>query len=280
MADALTGLTEVSGTIETIVSAEIQEVLSASIVVFPTLKDISAMVGPGMNTVKIPRFSSFTVQTKSENTDTEAAINAFSTDDLALDQHKYVSFLVEDIADLQSRVNTVSEYVKQAGVDLAVQMDQALLDGLEAGVSTSAPDHKIAYAGSDLAKIDVLNARELLNVAKVPMAERCLIVSPGSEAALMNISEFTRVDEAGGSAALRNGQIGRLFGFDVLMSPLAEDLKTMAYHKSTMAVARQLAPRAQSFNDIKALGQRWVLDHIYGYKQLDGGKRSVLLGTA
>ena len=59
MADVLTGLTETSATAEAIVSAEVQEVLTASMVVPPTISDYSSMVGPGMDLVKIPRFSNF-----------------------------------------------------------------------------------------------------------------------------------------------------------------------------------------------------------------------------
>lgn len=282
MADALSGLTEVAGhTIEAVVSAEIQMVLNANVVIPGAIMDYSAMVRPGMDTLKIPRMGKFTVGTKAENTAVDAQLNAFSSDSLALDQHKVVQFLIEDIADLQSKVAVAQEYVAQAAKDLAVQMDQKLIDDMEAGVSTSAPDHKIAYVGSTvLAKVDILAARELLNVQNVPQEGRSLLVSPGSEADILNISEFVRVDESGGSLALRNGQIGRLFGFDVLMSSQAEDLKTLAFHKSCHAFARQLAPRVKMFDDVPNLAVRYSLDHIYGSKHLDGGKRLVLLGTA
>lgn len=280
MADALSGLTEVSGTIETIVSAEIQMVLNANLVVVPTITDYSSMVGPGMNTLKIPKFGKFTVNTKIENTAVDAQVNAFSTDDLALDKHKVIQFLLEDIASLQAKVQVTQAYVAQAAKDLATEMEQTVLDAIEAGVSTSSPDHKVAYAGSVIAKADILGARELLNLQNVPLADRSMVISPGSEADILAISEFVRVDESGGSDALRNGQIGKLFGFNVLVSSLAEDAKTMCYHKTCHAFARQLAPRVQQMPDIANLATRWSLDHIYGSKALDSGKRQVLLGTA
>lgn len=280
MADVLTGLTETSATAEAIVSAEVQEVLVAQMVVPPTISDYSSMVGPGMDRVKIPRFGSFTVNTKAENTAVDAQSVAFATDSLLLDQHKVVQVLVEDIADLQAKVAITQVYVQQMAKDLAADMDLKLINDIETGTSASAPDHRVAYAGATLAKADILGARQLLNTQNVPMADRTLLVSPVSEAALMAISEFTRVDEAGGSAALRNGQIGKLFGFDVIMSSQVEDAKTLAYHKSAHAFARQLAPRVQQFNDIPNLAQRWSVDHIFGSKSLDSGKRQVLLGSA
>lgn len=281
MADVLTGLTETSATAEQIVSAEVQEVLTANVVMPPLISDYSSMVGPGMDRVKIPRFSNFTVNTKSENTAVDAQSIAFSTDSLLLDQHKVIQVLVEDIADLQAKVQVTQAYVQQMAKDLAAQMDQKILDDMEAGVSTASPDHKIAYAdATSLKKDDILNARKLLNIQNCPLADRAIVCSPAEEASLLAISEFVRVDESGGSAALRNGQIGKLFGFDVFVSSQAEDLKTMAFHKSAHAFARQLAPRVQQFNDIANLAQRWSVDHIFGSKTLDSGKRQVLLGTA
>ena len=281
MADAITGLTEVSATVEEIVSAQVQEVLTASAVVPGTIMDFSSSVGKGMDKLKIPRFGNFTVDTKAENVAVDAQVNAFSTDDLDLDQHKVIQFLIEDIADLQSKVAIQTEYVNQAGKDLAAELDQFLIDGIESGTSTAAPDHTIAYDNAtDLQKTDILEARRLLNAQNVPQSDRTLLVNPDSEKSLMGISEFTRVDESGGSAALRNGMIGKLFGFDVIMSSQAEALKTLAYHRTAHAVARQMAIKTERDRDLPNLSDRWSLSHLYGDASLDSGKRQVLLGTA
>jgi N4-gp56 family major capsid protein len=280
VADNISGLTEVAGTIETVVSAEIQMVMNANIVVPGTIMDYSSMVRPGMDTLKIPRMGKFSVVTKAENVAVDAQVNAFSTDSLPLDQHKVVQFLIEDIAELQSKVAVAQEYVKQAGTDLAVQMDLKLLTDMAAGVSTASPDNKRAYAGSAIAKADILLARQLLNEQNVPLNDRSLIVSPAQENALLSIAEFTKVNESGSEVALRNGQMGRIFGFDVFVSSLALDAFSLAFHKSCHAFARQLAPRVKLFDDVPNLATRYSFDHIYGSKHLDSGKRLVVLGTA
>lgn len=283
MADALSGLTEVSGTIEAIVSATVQEVLTAEAIMPPLVSDWSSMAGPGMDRVKIPRFSNFTVNTKSENVAVDAQVNAFSTDDLIMDKHKVVQWLLEDIANLQSKVAVTQAYIQQSAKDLAAEMDQTILDALEAGASAAAPDHRIAYTdgvNNDIEKADILNARKLLNIAKVPMADRAMVISPAQEAFLLAIGEFVKVNESGSEASLRNGLIGKLFGFDCYVSPLAEDLKSMFFHKSALAFARQLAPRYKTQDDLANLGVRHSVDHIYGCKVLDSGKRIVLVGTA
>lgn len=280
MADALSGLTEVDVTIEEIVSTELQEVLTASAVMPGAIMDMSAMVGPGMDTLSIPKFGHFTVGTKSENTAVDAQTNAFTVDKLLLDQHKVVQFLLEDIASLQAKVSVTQAYIQQIGKDMAAEMDLKIINDMESGVSTSAPDHKRAYVGSVIAKADILLARQLLNEQNCPLSERSAVISPAEEAAILAISEFVRVDESGGSVALRNGEIGKLFGFTIMVSSQAEDLKSLFFHKTAHVFARQLAPRVQNFNDIPNLAMRWSVDHLYGSKHLDAGKRAVLLGTA
>lgn len=279
MADALTGKTEVDATIEDIVSLRIQEVLTAEMVAWPLMSDYSAEVGPGMDTLKIPKFGNFTVSSKSENTPVDAQVNAFSTDNLALDKHEAVQFLVEDIADVGSKISIVAAYLDQAGRDLAAKMDSNLLSALDSGVSTSAPDHDVKYndaTNEDLEKVDILEARKLLDVARVPKGDRWAIIPPSQEKNLLLISEFVRVDESGGSMALRNGQVGKLFGFDVVVSTqMATATSSLFGHRSAAAVARQMLPKVEQDRDLPNLADRHSISHIYGVKILDAGKRYV-----
>lgn len=278
MPDALTGLTEVDVTIEEIVSSQVQEVLTAEAVMPGTVMDMSGMVGPGMDVLKIPKFGAFTVNTKSENTAVSAQINAFTSDDLSLNQHKVIQFLLEDIAEIQSKVMTAQTYINQAARDLAAEMDGAIITALVASPSAAAPDHIVDFGNTPtdtISKTDFLVARQLLNTAKVPQSDRFCLISPTREKDILGISEFVRVDESGGSESLRNGRIGRLFGFDVIMSPQGVDDGTVFYHKSAMVFARQLAPRVQTESSLANLGTRWSVDHIYGVKALDAGKRAV-----
>lgn len=283
MADAITGKTEVDATIEEIVSTRVQMVLTNSMVAWPLMSDYSEQVGPGMDTLKIPRFGSFTVATKVENTAVDAQVNAFSTDDLALSSYKVIQWLLEDIANLQAKVSVNSAYIDQAGKDLAAEMDLTLLAGLDAGVSTSAPDHDIKYndaTNEDLEAIDITEARRLLNVQNVPMEDRWGIIPPDKEKDLLNISDFVKVNESGSIGALRNGQIGRIFGFDIVVSNQMNTANSSLFgHKSAAAVARQLMPKSEIDRDLPNLSDRYSVSHIYGTKVLDSGKRFVRFTT-
>jgi len=279
MADAISGVTEVASTIEQLISTRVQEVLTSTEIVAPTLSDFSDQAVPGIDRVKIPRFSNWTVDNKAENTAVDAQTNSFSTDDLLLDKHQVIQFLLEDIAELQAKVAVVPEYLNQMGRDMGAKRDNDSLSELESGVSTSAPDHEIKYADTGtnvMAKVDILEARKLLDAAKVPKSERFGVVPSDKEKDLMNISEFTRVDEAGSSMALRNGQIGQLFGFVMLSS---EEIPTsgaaLFYHRTCAATASQMQPKTEKDRDLPNLADRWSISRLWGVKTLDSGKRQV-----
>lgn len=281
MADVSTGVSAAGNTIQQLVSAQVQEVLNANLVAAGAVQDLSSLVGPGQDTVKIPKMGKFTVNTKSAGTAVNAQTNAFGTDDLALSQYKVIQFLVEDIAQLESKVAITQAYVKQAAIDIATEMDAKIITDMAAGASSSAPDHRIAWDNAlALLKQDFLNARRLLNIQNVPMNERSCIISPSEEASVLSIDSFVKVNESGGDSALRNGQIGRLFGFDVMVSSQAADAASLFFHKTAHSFARQLMPKVEYFRDVPNLSDRWSISHIYGSKHMDSGKRCVLVGSA
>jgi len=279
MADVITQKSSVSATIQQLVSSQVQMVLVANVVVPGTITDYPA--GPGMDTLKIPRIGKFTVATKVAATAVSAQTNVASTDDLVLNQHKVVQFLVEDIAGVQSNIDVMGQYLEQAGKDMAVEMDNYFIGIMAAGASAAAPDHQLAFAsGTALTKADILLARQRLNEQNVPQDERCCLISPANEAAILSIQEFTRVNEAGSAAGLRNGEFGKLFGFTFLLSTQVADAGSLFYHKSAVASGRQIMPKVEYFRDVPMLADRWSISHLYGGKILDSGKRIVEIGTA
>lgn len=282
MADALQGKTEIDAvSLEAIAASRVQSVLTDAMVAWPLVEDYSALVGPGMDLIKIPKFSNFTVNSKAENVAEDAQINTFSADSLLLDKHDVVQYLIEDLASLQSSVEQVARFNDQIGRDMAAKMDLRLLTVMDSGVSTSAPDHKIPFADAtneDLEQQDILEARKLLNVQNLPMEDRWGIITPAQEKNLLLISDFVKVNESGSIGALRNGQIGRIYGFDIVVSNQMGTFTNNPVffgHRSAAAVARQLMPKVEQDRDLPNLADRHSISHVYGVKVLDSGKRYV-----
>ena len=56
---------------------------------------------------------------------------------------------------------------------------------------------------------------------------------------MLNLAQFINADQYGGREALLNGEIGRVFGFRVIVSNLLADAEAYAYHRSCLAFASQ-----------------------------------------
>lgn len=275
------GLTETSATSAELVANLVQETLKQSAVLMPTLTDYSRFAVKGAASVDVPRRNQFASSNKTENVDLVAQELTFSKDTIPLNLHKAIYAKLEKIADLQASVEVEAEILMEQAKELALQMDRDLLAQLELA-SVAAPDHNVAYVGASLGKADILEARKLLNIQSVPQEGRFLLISPASEKALLDISDFVHVDKYGPSAtaALHNGELGRIYGFSVIMSTIADDLKTLAYHKSAVGFAVQQQPEYKTMDELKSVSKEHLLHWVYGCKVMDLGKRQVLLGTA
>ena len=75
--------------------------------------------------------------------------------------------------------------------------------------------------------------RKVLNARKVPMTDRFFAVTPAAEAAILNVDQLQKANEAGTDGMLREATIGRLFGFTIVSDPSLT--KSVAYHRDAFA---------------------------------------------
>lgn len=276
------GNAEVSGTIQALISQVVQQELKQKSIYASIVKDVSNLVGPGMNSVAFPKTGSFTAETKAENTALNKQILTFTNDTLALDQYKAILVALEDIAGLQARPDIVQEVIKRMSSELVLEMDKHIHSQLILA-SAAAPDHRIVYANSGtdntIGKADILEARRLLNVQFAPMDGRILSVNPDSEKHLLSIADFVQADIYGSAGGLINGELGKIYGFTVVMSTIPTQVQSVAFHRDAVVFARQMDVKFEMDRDIDNLSDKYAMSCIYGAKQLQGGKHSVLLGT-
>lgn len=274
------GLTEVQATVQETVADMVQEYLIQEAVLMPLVMNIPTK--PGEDRVKIPRSGDdFTADTKAENTALTAQVITYTTDDLLLDKHKAVQVRVEDRADVQSMIALVQDIVPRMVKTLALDIDTQIVAQLELA-SAAAPDHRLAYDNAtSLGKTDLLIARQLIHEQNLRFNECYIGVSPASERNLLAIDDFVHVDKYGATASgLNNGELGRLYGARVIMSNEFDDAKTIVWHPSACAFARQVNPLFEDDRDLPNLATLYSLSHLYGTVVLDGGVRQVVLGTA
>jgi len=140
------------------------------------------------------------------------------------------------------------------------------------------------YANSPtdtIAAVDILEARRLMNVQVVPQANRYMLISPDQEKAMLQIANFIEVFKYGADAvALKNGELGRIYGYTVLMHTGLSAADTLFWHQSAVGFARQMNPEYATDFQLASVSQEYLLHNLYGVKVLDAGKRQVYFNGA
>lgn len=283
---ATMGVTEIAAVSQQEIMANmVQQYLQAA-AMFPQ-RVMTFQVAPGIKSVDIPRTGGFTVADKAENTSVNAQVITWAVDNLPLSEHRVIQVNLEKIANLQSKVAQEMQIAERAGLDLAYDTDLKIVTEFYASVSTTAPDHIVAYANSGtsntLGAADVLNAKKLLDIQKVPQDGRYLAVDPVGYSELLAISDFVRVDAIAANQTtegIRPGVVGRIYGFEVFMSNAVTEDQNIAFHKSALAYGVQQGVTYDTDKDLPNLATLHSFDQIYGVKGLDSGKRVVVMGKA
>ena len=84
-----------------------------------------------------------------------------------------------------------------------------------------------------------VDARKLLNDARVPMDGRVAVVGSSVEAALLKSPQFARADQAGDANALRGATVGRVAGFNVVTAPVLDPDEGYVFHRTAFALSSQ-----------------------------------------
>ena len=184
------------------------------------IEDYSALVGSkGFgDVVHVPEISLISADDKSAGSDVSYDATATTETQLALDKHKYVAKIFEDVLMIQSEADLVEKYARMMGEALARQLDADIfteLASLEDSLNLAADDTITA------AEFESLLATLGENDIPYMDGECALVVNPTLFADILNPSAgiaqyFIRNDAVGeGNRGLRTGLVGSLYGVDV-----------------------------------------------------------------
>jgi hypothetical protein len=184
--------------------------------------------------------------------------------------------------------------------ELVAPATEAIMQGIEAKILTLRDDitQEVGGAGDPNPWDDpraLLDARRVLNQAKVPWPNRSAIIGPEMAAAYLQDPLFVQADQRGDTDGLREARVGRKFGFDVfesnaIMGPgptidMGESTTEVgvAFHETAFAlVTRTLAlPKGAASAAVfsgEGFGIRVVMDYDIDQKQ-DVVSMDVLLGV-
>jgi hypothetical protein len=216
-------------------SAGVQSAYAQAQVVIPTLTNTFSGTAARGNTVHIIGAVTPTIVDYADEGRTISAEALSDTEVLLqINQEKAFSVYVDDV-DLTQVNGTFDAWVQSAGRALAEDSETYVLgklldEGTEAGTPT--------INSGETAKAAIRLVRKTLADSKVPAANRYLVVNPAmSDLLLAGLSD---VALAGSADELRNGMLGRLYGFSVLESALLGDPDVptaVGYHSAAVAFA-------------------------------------------
>ena len=277
MAHDPTGYSDISSISRELVSAEIQAVLKEEAQLLPTVMDYTGQVAPGADSVRLPRLAELAAADKSQGSDTEAQVMTVSSDVLNLDKHKQILVEIEDKARIQSAVNLEAEVIKEQAREMALQIDKDIFFALKS-VTHSGTDHLLDYSSASdnvIALADIVKARELLRKQKFQFRDDnyFMLISPEKEREMLSINNFIKSNEYGlpGNSPLIAGEIGRVFGFRVLVSTICADDDAVFYHKSHVGFAMQSAAKFERDRNLRNLSDQLAVSSLYGVKALRDG---------
>jgi N4-gp56 family major capsid protein len=232
--------------------------------------------------VNITSFSDPSVRDYTKNTDITWDLLTDATQQLVIDQAKYFAFSVDDIDKRQALSGFVEETTLGASYNLVDASDTYISGLMAAGAGTDLGSDAISTATGayDL----LVDLRTALTRAKTPSNGRWVVVPPEMYAKLLQDDRFIRADASGTTAGLRNGQVGRAAGFDVVESntvPSADADGTgtgtalaytvLAGHSMATTFAEQIAKvKAVDLQDQFGEGIKGL--HVYGAKVVRGAQ--------
>lgn len=144
---------------------------------------------------------------------------------VALDQWPQVSFLICDGEEDRAALDLVDTLLVPAVIAMAQGIDRVVGSQVyhflenAAGHANNGDETNIrAY---------MLETREMLNRNNVPLANRTMILSPGTETEALSVEQFTDANKVGDNGtALREAALGRKYGFDIFMSQTQPEVST------------------------------------------------------
>lgn len=203
---------------------------------------------------------------------------------LLISESKYFAFEVDDI-DMRQAANggaLMNEAASEAAYGLADVADQYVA-GLYTAVQAANAISTTAITDPAKAVKGLLDLKTKLDVANVPTQGRYVVVPPWYLNLLLQSDLFARVDASGTSEGLRNGTVGRAWGFDVMMSNncvliTGDDYAVMAGVPGAISFAEQIV-KVEAYRPESAFSDALKGLHLYGAKVVRPDALAVLTAS-
>lgn len=275
--DVITGNTEIGNTKQDLIAAVVQRELAFKAKLTPFFTDLSSLVGPGMQSISIPKLSSFTVADRAEGVAGEISALTSSVDKLDMNQNLYVSYLIDPMTAIQSNIPAQLEFAKRAAAAQARKIDELII----AELGNIAHDFINVGADANVTYANVLKMVRELEENEANMDECVWLVSPAQKEAIFGLAEFKNQYQFG-QAVLPSGVIGTILGIPVVMHSGMSSVQVYLAEKSGLAYAFQ---KTASYGEQDELAygvgaKRAAIDQLFGLKGMQLGQKGAASGKS
>jgi hypothetical protein len=171
--------------------------------------------------IEIPDAANPAVRVKSEDTAGTYANITETLQNIQITRQAYVGFIVEDIAELQSKYAVRSNYTTKSTYSLMAHLEGDATSGLQSLPSSFS--QLVGNLGADPTTDNLIRAVQYLDDGDVPEGDRFFYMSPGTHAALLKQDVFVSGDY-GPSGAISSGRVTKpVYGATTHVSTLASN---------------------------------------------------------
>ena len=206
---------------------------------------------------------------------------------VSINRHFEYSRFIEDITEAQALSSMRQFYTTDAGYALSRAVDTDLINlgrSSNGGAGTNAyatgafigGDGTTAYVAasnneSALTDAAIRRTIQRLDDNDTPMDQRFFIIPPSSRNTLMGLARYTEQAFVGDGNAIRNGEIGNLYGIPVFTTSNCDTASGSAAarvclmgHKDSMVLVEQIGIRSQIQYKQDYLSTLFTSDTLYG----------------
>jgi len=254
-----------------LIVAAVQKNLIEKSVLAGTVRDVSAFAIKGAKSFDVPKLSNFTVTNRAFGSTADASALVDSSDTVELNNNAYIAWLIDSRSEYQSSVEFSIESAMRASLAHAKNVDEAVLSTIDAvaGIEVSA-------ATFTTVKEQVLEMRRQLLQNGGDISRMTIAIGVDKEAEMLAENDFVRADFYG-SANVRTGQIGQLYGIPVVISRLITGDEMKMHDADGIGLAFQggVEMSTQDANEYGASSKRTAMDQVFGLGGLELGEQGV-----
>lgn len=257
-----------------LIVAAVQKNLIEKAVLASTVRDVSAFAIKGAKSFAVPKLSNFTVTNRAFGAAADAQALVDSTDLINLNFNAYIAWLYDSRDVYQSTLEYKTEAAMRSSDQHAKYVDQQILVTLDAVAG-----HTASVATFTTVREQVLELRRLVLQSGGDISKMTVAISLDKEAEMLKEADFIRADFYG-TANVRTGQIGQIYGMPVVISRLITGTgagSMFVHDRDGVGLAFQggVEMSDQSANEYGANSRRIAMDQVFGLGGLELGEQGV-----